>query len=287
MTKTIKRKLILSGITLAIAGFAATASTFAWFTSNSTVSTSSVTGTVASDASIYIKNSTDANWGNTATLNIGDTVFAPVQTSDGASFKTVDNKDADAKSYFQFTLEFTGTVGTGISMTKASFAKATSDVFTLKADAGDSEDVKKGKTLELDVVDAIQMVVTTPTQANTETSTNTTTTTSNTTKTYKYSPDETVNYNALTYYNNMLGTTLTGQNTNSTLSSDVYLKNVNASKAGDIFLGYIPKDNENVLSVTFTIFLDGWDQECFDAICAQTFKASLSFAATDSLPETV
>jgi len=59
MNKKLLRKLTLSAVTLGVAAISATTSTFAWFTTNGTVTANSISGTVkASDALVLIKSPT-------------------------------------------------------------------------------------------------------------------------------------------------------------------------------------------------------------------------------------
>ncbi len=258
MNKNLKRKLILSGLAMGVAAFATTATTYAWFTSNTTVSTSEINGNVAQDDSIYIKSDEDSNFGNQATITADNVKFTPAQTTDGKAFTGLESTNtltAD-QHYLEFKLTFQGTSGTKIYLTQALFKNFEEVIpsFTLKADAGEDDSVLKGKDVQVDIIDSLALSISDDSDSST--------------KLYHYRQDSVgVKYNAATYYKNVTGNPLPEKDLGIKGFEQIYLANLsNTSVSTAILLGEIPADGINQLSITFRLFIDGWDNDCFDAV---------------------
>lgn len=263
MKKSLKRKLALSAITLGVAAFSVSATTFAWFTSNSDVNASGVEGTVAQDDSIYIS-SDNTNWGKTCTLDASAITFAPLQLSNG---DLVDLQGSELpNSYFEFTLYFRGTAGKNVVMTSANITTDASSqrAFVLNADAGSDAAYKKNATIaagDIDASDAICLNFNG--------------------KTYRNSAENpSAGYSAVTYYNNFFGYTSGNPGfldaaSNTTVYESTTLDSVTSSSS--IVLGTFDSNGE--FSLTFKLYLDGWDNECFDVICSQVFNAEFAFSS--------
>lgn len=93
MNKKLLRKLTLSAVTLGVAAVSATTSTFAWFTTNGTVTASTVSGTVkASDVLALIKSPTGWDSNGTAkydgsyTWNSESTTYDTATTTSAQTF---------------------------------------------------------------------------------------------------------------------------------------------------------------------------------------------------------
>jgi len=93
MNKKLLRKLTLSAVTLGVAAVSATTSTFAWFTTNGTVTASSVSGTVkASDVLALIKSPTGwdsngaAKYDGSYTWNSASTTYDTSTTTSAQNF---------------------------------------------------------------------------------------------------------------------------------------------------------------------------------------------------------
>ena len=126
MNKKLLRKLTLSAVTLGVAAVSATTSTFAWFTTNGTVTASNVTGTVkASDALVLIKSPTA--WVTTTT------------TKDQTTTTTIDPKytttvnQTDASGSVMTTTDESNNVSTLTTESTHNFATST----TLVNEGGD------------------------------------------------------------------------------------------------------------------------------------------------------
>lgn len=101
MTNKILRKLTLSAVTLGVAAVSATTSTFAWFTTNSIVEASGVSGTVKEVDGNMLLSVKDTNWTDPAknvTLPAGTTTLAPVQVT-----STTSGSGAEAITTYGFT----------------------------------------------------------------------------------------------------------------------------------------------------------------------------------------
>ena len=69
MKKSLRRKLIMSAVAVGAAAVGTTASTYAWFVSNNTVTASEINGSVVeSNANLFILNG--ENYGQSTNLNI-------------------------------------------------------------------------------------------------------------------------------------------------------------------------------------------------------------------------
>ncbi len=281
MNKNFKRKLIVSGLTLGVAAFATTATTYAWFTSNTTVKTNEVTGTVEDNSSIYVKTGS-GNFGTSVDIETSKLTFSPVQTSNGKKFTKLSGEATKNVDYLEFELEFmteSSTLQT-IYLTDVTFKNTTVNKdFTLKADAAaESDGLKKGATAQIDVLDALVLSIQDTTSGDTTSATS-----------YKYSQDKTWvgstvgKYDGLYYYNQIMDIDQTRpEDYANRFDKTTYLNSVNSTRNGNITLGTV--QGETHLKVTFRLYLDGWDQECFDAITSQTFKAAFTFSVNENNP---
>lgn len=291
MKKNLRRKLVLSAVTLGVAAASVTATTFAWFTSNSTASVNEVTGNVADDQSIYVKQSTEDDFGRTVTIDASGVNFTPVQYlkaadselyfKNGKANTSSDGDNSEGKAtagthYLQFELDFsTPSNATGtIQLQNVTLTTTATPAFTLKSDAGEATSVKKGQSVTVDVQDSLAMTVTSGDARNT----------------YRAKADTSTYYDAVTYFNNFYGYTkqdnptdfaevpatyytantgILGLNTTKTLAA--------VKKATSTTYIDVATIADNTATAKFTLFLDGWDKDCFDAICKQEFKITLDF----------
>ena len=83
--------------------------------------------------------------------------------------------------------------------------------------------------------------------------------------------------NALTYYNNIMSTSLTSAMDTQTKAT-ITEKNSNQSQRTAISLGQLNKDADYI-TVDFYIYLDGWDTYCYDACKGQSFQLDLEFTS--------
>lgn len=111
MKKSLRRKLIMSAVAVGVAAVGTTASTYAWFVSNTDVS-SSVSGAVEdATSSLYI--SEDGKNFGTQKIDLGSKTskLAPLQlTNDGATvaytLKDLEGNNANTENYITFDLYF-------------------------------------------------------------------------------------------------------------------------------------------------------------------------------------
>lgn len=295
MNKNLRRKLIISGITLGVAAFATTASTYAWFTSTSSVKANNVTATVDKATGLYIagKGTTGdyTNFGTSVDISevvaseIGTLKMKPLQLKKedntlaylgGSTANWIGNAATAQQDFLEFNLMFQGTDDLDVCINGVTAQPTTGiEKFTLKADAFTSPDTStthwgQGDQIEVDVLEALYFAITV----------------GESTKLYQYSDDggmyESKSYDAIAYYNNVMN----GQTDKEQLPTDGNAANVVSTEGNtlkeasttNITLGTI---SSNKLEVNVKVFLNGWDVDCFDAISSQIFKVSFSFGTVN------
>lgn len=105
MKKSLRRKLIMSAVAVGAAAVGTTASTYAWFVTNSDVSMSEVTGDVAAaNANLSISATSEGTYGVSATPTLTGSALTPV-TVDGGKFVNETNSEITS-GYYTFSLSF-------------------------------------------------------------------------------------------------------------------------------------------------------------------------------------
>lgn len=291
--KNLTRKLFLSVCTLAICAVTLVSTTFAWYTTNTEVSASGMTGQASAtgDASVYI--STDnIVWAQSVTLDTSEsTALLPCQVTENGEFKLKNNPDgsmgATTGAYLQFDLYvrtsaytptedeednddtlplYISSITLKNKLTTKPAESSVTDNLLFKTKETLTGGVNKEKqTYWVDIVDALWMNITSSTVANLNKNIYDLSGAGTTT----LGTINVTNPNALEYYNTVTKEGLTGGN-----GATEYAKSTSgtAVKVADL-----AADGEETL-LTFRIFLNGWDESCFDACKGQEFELILAFS---------
>jgi hypothetical protein len=295
MKKNLRRKLITSGVALGVAALSVVSTTYAWFTMNTTATVAQFTGEAAAPSEgLYIgyedwNDSNKVKWGkaiNTATIehliqakrvDAQDTKLLPAQL-DGSVYENMGGT-AQPKGLIKFDLFVR--VANADNQTKVYLKDtlaATTSSFVLAANAGDTDQgisgapTKAGDSVTVNILEALKLSVTIQ-QGNTDAGTFTAGAQSATT-THYHAGNNTTGFNATTYYQNVTGETL-GTAVQPTYNSNALLDSSLAAQQVEMLSTVT---NGAVYKVSFTYWLDGWDNECFDAIAAQTFTSAIEFS---------
>ena len=308
--KKFGRKLFLSCAALAACATTLVSTTFAWYTSNTEVTATSVSGAsdaLAASSDIYIKGaasysgreaSTFGAYGSSATTKA--TVTTPILTpvyynsTDKTLKKMGNNATVDAAISNSDVLEFTyrfmsgSTAETPVYFKTLEITNTESSLPTLTPIKADSDDgvsntgITNKNAYGIDFLKAVKMSVTctvydvdADTAAETKTSA-----TGNSVygldayatlgTTTNVSVSDTAN--AHTYYAAVTGKTLTKPTSNYTEGEEITIS------AGSVALFTIPAGN--VVEVTFMFYLDGWDNYCYDVCRQQGLNVEMSFTTS-------
>ncbi len=304
--KKLGRKLVLSSLSLGLAVVTLSTTTYAWYTNNTTVSATGAQGTTSATTEGSLLISADGStWSGEATL--GSTNYSkdgkglkPLQLSSGALVGVDGNAvtpDTDAAEYLQFSI-YVKTTSSTVSttapvkvylenLTITNTATASSDLTAqsilknYSATTGDDWD-SGASTYAVDATRALSVAFASQTKGA-----NKGTTIGNT----EYSVNGICgnasleaglgnNPNALDYYNAVMGTTLTHTSTATELAKKVEAaEGVTAVNVTAVELASL--ESANAYEIIVTVWLDGWDQYCFDACRGQSFNIEMSFT-TDS-----
>lgn len=298
--KSLTRKLFISVMTLAIAIVSLTTTTYAWFTKNTEINASgiSMSGQASSgDKSLYIMSSeSGATWGPSITFPSQAAVLKPVTRTAAddhfAAFKKVvatTASDATAGAdYYQYTFYLKTDTTSSVYLLggsgKTSITYGAGTAFTPLYSAG--ADVTAGTSVTRTLQNVIRFgistvmstaIADTPDDASwSETVTDKTlyhtisgdfgqaTTTGGTAGTYFTKAMGAAALASLQAAAPYVGDTETGSITfGDTLAS-------NTCFAASLTAGFIAK-------VTLTIWVEGWDADCFDAIATATQSIAASF----------
>lgn len=285
------KKLLLSALSLGLAVVTLTTTTFAWYTT-STEANASGTGTTSGttdDSTLLISNDyntkgADATWSKTTSF-ANATSLMPAQLVKG-TFKNL--KGQAESGVYTFTLWFktsktTGSSNIGVYLSKLNIANGggiTPYDNLLNGVTGLTDTlVPTGANYTIDAVRALDMKI-----GNTAYELS---------GQFDYEEDSVTSkptIDAEYYYNSVMGgDALTDDSDELT---PLYVGDGNVVTTADdsnnhVSIGeikYVAANDEtdtpahyDVLAVTFTIFLNGWDQYCFDACKGQDFKIELEF----------
>ena len=289
MKKSLRRKLIMSAIAVGAAAVGTTASTYAWFVTNSTVS-STVTGSVEeSAASLYIsQDGTNFGTQNVA-INTGATKLSPLQmTKDGESAYSLKELNGGAASdgYISFDLYFSVQLN-GVAQkivvkttaedkgnqTHVAQSSVAADSTYQKIDQGQEywENVVKTLNVKVDIKSAATAagLAAAPVSSTA----------------YYGLNDTTGKYDGLKYYKAVTGSTASPSNVlaisnylTTTALTDSVKKAENTS--GVDFITNISQSG--YYKASFTIWMDGWDDSAFDAVASHNFDLGFTFALANN-----
>jgi len=298
MKKSLKRKLIMSSIAVATAIVGTTASTYAWFVSNTDV-TSSVTGNVASsDSSLYISKDSSSFSTKGIEFDFSDSKIAPLQAitktgSTGFNFKHLNNETTvTEKEYIKYSIYFSvQNVSAAVPKTITMSMKADDKDYSKKeaqhvAQAnvtlnGNYKEIQTGKKYWENVLKTLNMNISYVTDAD---ATNLDTK-DNSTLIGNYQINSTASqYDGLAYYKNVNGLDTLEKGADVLEVSDTISSN-NIDNVDGNNLGQADGKINLIANITaagyykvdFTIWLDGWDDAAFDAVASHTFGMEFTF----------
>ena len=274
MKKNLVKKLALSAVTMGVAALTVTTTTFAWFTSNTSATASSIKATTVGAGEGNLLISTDAkNWATSATLDDHSaTKLAPTQLVEG-QFKDLEGTGNSANTV-SYTLYFSvSNVAKGakiqMNLSDLKFGADTEPTYQQKlladaastAKAGSTVSVKYGDVLAMRIADAAL-----PQDATTQAQENQPGTLfASGAKNYRYRAEDLSGADAVTYYNNILGKEIVRptEGQGDYKFETTYLSTAD-SKIDIYQLG--EEQDSAVFGLTFTFFIDGWDAQCFNAV---------------------
>lgn len=276
MKKNLVKKLALSAVTMGVAALTVTTTTFAWFTSNTSATASSIKATTVGAGEGNLLISTDAkNWATSATLtDHSATKLAPTQLING-EFKELDGTTDNSANTVSYTLYFSvSNVAKGakiqMNLSDLKFGADTEPTYQQKllADAGST--AKAGSTVSVKYGDVLAMRIeeaALPSDATTTAQEGQPGTlfANNGAKNYRYRAEDLSGADAVTYYNNILGKEIVRptEGQGDYKFETTYLSTAD-SKIDIYQLG--EEQDSAVFGLTFTFFIDGWDAQCFNAV---------------------
>ena len=286
MKKSLRRKLIMSAVAVGAAAVGTTASTYAWFVSNNTVSTSEIQGdVVASNANLSIKNSTDSSYGLTATPILTGKTLSPLTLSNSKTGLVDVTNENQNTGYITFSLSFqaTGIAHSStlpLSITKVEVEDADKDdeytaiadsQDTVKDSAGDKK-ITKGDRLKEDVTKALMLSYKADSTGSTA-MTGADVTAENT----FHLNTEAATYYGKQYYIDVMKTT--NPSVASSLPTCPEISNgfdVDGTPSGTTKIADL-SDTSSTVTIQFLIWLNGDDDACFDVIASHNWTLKLTF----------
>lgn len=274
------KKLLLSALALGLAVVTLTTTTFAWYTSSTTASAtggSSTSGTTSDSTLLISKDYTGGDtgtWGKSVTFDNLSSSLVPVQWK-GSNFVTLDDKATAATDYYQFTIYFktTKTYDSSVQNIPVYLKtfKLTNTTPTLPSYdnlLGANNGVSGAPTeasYSVDTVRALDLLIDNGTKKAYDLTG---------TQTYQTGKEKGFTdislADALGYYNASMGATEERPEEFDKLELvDFAVTTIDAASGA-----------YQVKSVTFTIFLNGWDKYCFDACKGQDFTLEMSFSTS-------
>lgn len=297
----LKGKLIMSAAALAACAATLTSTTYAWYTTNTTVDASNVSGTTADsgDASILIsQDPAEASgkkiWASSVSVTPenqkNSTSLIPLEYT-STQFQALNSTSANTDGYLQFKLYFkTAKVGDGtgttslylktFKATNANDLRPSDNLIYTGAEVG--KDYSKGldagaPTYTIDAARCLGLVM--DSFSVTDLKSHAFDVTEGTLKEDSVKNDE---INAITYYNSVMNPAepliAEGHNLKTLGASDS--KGTNALE-----IAKLPNDGTETY-VTFKVYLNGWDKYCFDACKGQKFNFEIAFTSDAALAAT-
>ena len=328
--KKLTRKLFLSCAALCACAATLVSTTFAWYTTNTSVDASNISSASAGtgDSSIFIsldgssfKQSVDFDLsGKNASQvtafdgangsNFGTASLAPVQLlAEGTNFKKMDgstDKGANDVLYFciyfktaktgadvplylegitlknkaaNLTNHMTDNLLNGTSSTKPAPTQENSSATTNKPEIGVDRNESQ---YAVDIIDALAMQITTAastytakTPSGSKAAFTNKLNLQSVADTNGIAPVNVGTPNALNYYNEVMEASLSKPVTAASLTTP------NFALGSRTQIATLDKDG-GICCVKFEIFLDGWDEYCYDACKGQSFTIDLKFSSNNT-----
>lgn len=298
----LKGKLIMSAAALAACAATLTSTTYAWYTTNTTVDASNVSGTTADsgDASILISQdpkeaSGKKTWASSVSVTKenqkNSTSLIPLEYT-STQFQALNSTSANTDGYLEFKLYFkTAKVNNGEGTTKlylktfkatnaASSLEESDNLIYTGVEAG--KDYSKGldagaPTYKIDAARCLGLVMDSDTVTDLKSHAFDVTE-----GTLKEDSAKNDGINAITYYNSVMNPAepLTAEGHNLKTLGAPDSKGTNALE-----IAKLPNDGTETY-VTFKVYLNGWDKYCFDACKGQTFNFEIAFTSDAALAAT-
>lgn len=300
----LKGKLIMSAAALAACAATLTSTTYAWYTTNTTVDASNVSGTTADsgDASILISQDAETStgkkiWASSVSVTEANqknkNALIPLEYT-GTQFNALGSEASNTNGYLEFKLYFkTAKVGDGSGHTKLYLKtfKATNANTLRESDnlvytgAAASTDYSQGldvgmPTYKIDAARCLGLVMNSPTVTSLKSHAFDVTEGDLKDDSVK---DSNGQISAITYYNTVMKPTTAledGKHNLKTLGTADAEDGTNALE-----IAQLPNDGTET-SVTFMVYLNGWDKYCFDACKGQTFNFEIAFTSDAKLAAT-
>lgn len=270
----LRKKLLLSLAALAACATTFVSTTFAWYTTNTKVEANNVTGASADSgaASIFISGDgskwyqkVDATSTGDDKFTVSSTTLSPVTLKDGEWIDQL-GTTVGAPTYVEFTLHFKtakladGSAPVNLAIDTIKIENTTGTVKTV-------DNLLDGSTYSEDLLDALAMQIVSTTVADIDQNgfslTPGTGCVSHITED-KYVEESTPASGAHEYCNAIAPGSVTVTSTTT------------AALASNTLIAKLPA-NGDATTVTFRIFLDGADTDCFDACKGQSFKLNIGF----------
>lgn len=287
--KKLTRKLLLSVFSLGLAVVTLSTTTFAWYTTNAEVSATGITGTSQGEVSGSLEISKDnANWGPTIDLEFNKTNIVPLQR-DTVSGKLKELNATEAKTdgdgYIHFTIYVRNSkkVNEATPVYLKSLKIQNSGTITPKpvlVEKGGFGANTLGTPYAIDAVRALSLGFVEGTTVSPNYSLGTYLKNKSLVKTTSEA-QFTESLNAIDYYNAVMHTTISKGTYAETEVAYVTEQPADATKS--IIVATLdaeaPESSTNPgqgtsKAITFSIWLEGWDQYCFDVCQGQTFTVS-------------
>ena len=271
------KKLLFSALALGLAVVTLTTTTFAWYTSSTTATATggSETSGTTEDTTLLISTN-QSDWGKSVKIS-SQSSLVPVQWN-GTSFVPLGEGTATSTDYFQFTIYFKTTKSVIENQTNEDIpvylkSLVLSNIETKQLAAHDNllgadtevSGAPNYKEYKVDAVRALDIVI------------NGTAYDLSGTQQYKTGLEggfnKIENADALAYYN-----AVTFDKEADYLKCEEDLETLNLDGTFVLTTLTAGSSSYGVQSVTFTIYLNGWDQYCFDACKGQEFTLDMSFS---------
>lgn len=278
MKKSLRRKLIMSAVAVGAAAVGTTASTYAWFVTNSDVSMNEVTGDVAAaNANLSISATSDGKYGVSATPTLTGSALKPVTVS-GGKFVNENNQEISG-GYYTFSLSFKVTgletnkkYPLSIKSVHAVDKDKENKKYVAIVDSNSSKtSIKVGDELTEDVTKSLMLSY----KASSTAMTGKDVTASNT----FHLNNSDATYDAKQYYIDVKKSSNSSYD-GSELPAGPTVTNAfdgdgNQVESGNFVITEIT--SADAVTVQFLVWLNGADEACFDAIAAHAWTLSMNF----------
>jgi hypothetical protein len=311
----IRNKLILSCAALAAVATTAVSTTFAWYTANTEVSATGLTAKTdnnGADTLLISKTGEAGTWSSAIAFTDAAQVLSPVEYTAGESnakgtYKAwnaatdavgaANSGAANVKQYTFWLKDQTATEATTVyvSALTAAFAPnegdslPTKDVLNTTGLGTLNSAAYTGKTYTVSLQRALDMEVAVEQVAGVANSDdeNAPAATAVSANVFGFDYFSSISdsltgrtgWNAHEYYNAVKGLPITGGNSAISTSDPLTVSQLggNATTKWDL----LSANPANIYKVTITLFVNGWDLACFDAVQGQKVTVGFKFATTD------